>query len=286
MDEDPNGLPPRSVGAIDAAILVGLVVVLPMLLLQIAVTVVADLRGIPTSLARETVLGRPIFAAAAQLATSAILLEAARRWYARGRRFSDAFGLHAASGRTLVLAVIAGVTMQFPLAELGNWVEHLAPIPLAEKERLAAILTPGSFLEGVGLVLAVVAVAPVTEELLFRGLMLPGVARGSGVVVGVLVSSVGFGLAHVRPAAVVVACVGGLVLAFATIRTDSIVPAIVLHASSNAVPILLPSRILPIPGLNVVTDGPSHLSPLLVGVAAIACGLAVAMLAPDEPRPD
>lgn len=270
--------PSRAVGALDAALLLGAVVVGTQLAIAACIRFVAATSPVSMAVAGETIASRPIVAGLAQAFVSGAVLLLARRFYLPGRRFGDAYGLRAVSFGTVVAAAATGATMQIPLAEIANLVEEVVPIPLEEKLRLAALVSPTSFLSGLGLVLAVVAIAPVAEELVFRGLLLPGIARGSGLGIGVFVSTLGFAIAHVRPASVVVAFVGGLVLAFTTVRTRSIVPSIVLHAANNAVPILLPHRLVPFVGMNVVSDGPSHVDPRIVAASLVAFGLAIAVL--------
>jgi len=278
VSDEPPCIPSRPIGAVDAAILLGLIVVGTQLGIRAMVFLVSVATSAPTSLAREVVATRPIFAGIAQTIVGALVLAGARRFYLPGRRFSDAYGVRAISMRSVVLAAVVGATMQIPLAEIGNLVEELVPIPLDEKLRLASLLAPTSFFDGLGLVLAVVALAPVTEELLFRGLLLPGIARGSGIVVAAVVSTLAFAIAHVRPGAVAVAFAGGAVLALTTVKRRGIVPSIVIHAANNAIPILLPARLVAIPGMNVATDGASHVNPLLLVASLGAFALAFKML--------
>jgi len=112
-----------------------------------------------------------------------------------------------------------------------------------------------------------VAVIPVAEEVLFRGLFLTGLSARYGHAFGLLLSSFLFGLLHfdgsVSP--VVYASVAGLVLGWLSMETGSIYPNIALHAAINAVPVLLPERLIAIHGFNVPSEHPEHLPWWLVG---------------------
>ena len=81
---------------------------------------------------------------------------------------------------------------------------------------------------------AVVVVAPVVEELFFRGLLLGTLRRkwGTGVAIGV--SSVVFGMTHFQPLLFVALTAVGAIFAGAAVRTGRLAPAIAVHAGFNA----------------------------------------------------
>jgi membrane protease YdiL (CAAX protease family) len=90
------------------------------------------------------------------------------------------------------------------------------------------------------LALLVVCVAPVVEELVFRGVLLSGLASRMRIGWAIVVSAVIFGLVHLPdfkfawypvPALILL----GLVLAWLRVRTRSLWPSITLHATNNLV---------------------------------------------------
>jgi CAAX protease family protein len=79
-----------------------------------------------------------------------------------------------------------------------------------------------------------IAVAPgICEEILFRGYMQRRLTQRWGMLCGVLVTSVLFGLMHIMPHAVVFAGTLGVWLGLMAWRTDSIWPSAVCHALVN-----------------------------------------------------
>lgn len=84
------------------------------------------------------------------------------------------------------------------------------------------------------LVLAVVVIAPLAEERMYRGMVLPVVTRRFGLGSGVVLSSLIFAVAHrqlvVIPGLFVFACV----LAWLTAATGRLGPAVVAHMAFNA----------------------------------------------------
>lgn len=81
--------------------------------------------------------------------------------------------------------------------------------------------------------------APLAEELVFRGMLLPALVRRFGAVRGVVMVSVLFSLFHLNPAQLIPAFVSGLGLGALALRSRSIVPGIVAHAINNSVAVLL-----------------------------------------------
>lgn len=99
---------------------------------------------------------------------------------------------------------------------------------------------------GVGFLLvagAVALLAPLWEEVLFRGLLLRSIQRRLGAVPAVLLSSAAFGALHAQPgrgvALVLVTGALGVVLALVTLRAGRLGPAVVAHAAFNATTVLL-----------------------------------------------
>jgi uncharacterized protein len=92
--------------------------------------------------------------------------------------------------------------------------------------------------------IAAVVLAPIAEELLFRGLLFTALLRRRSVHVAALVSSVVFAVVHVdvavsQPLALVGLTLVGIVLAYAYHRTGSLLVAIVGHAAFNGITLVL-----------------------------------------------
>ncbi len=90
--------------------------------------------------------------------------------------------------------------------------------------------------------LAMVVVAPVAEELLFRGLLFGALAPRIGVLAAALVSAVLFGAAHGDPILFPTLAALGFVSAIAYAATGNLWVSVTLHALNNAVGVDLPHR--------------------------------------------
>jgi membrane protease YdiL (CAAX protease family) len=79
-----------------------------------------------------------------------------------------------------------------------------------------------------------VVVAPICEEVLFRGLIQGSLVRKRGPWVGIPIASALFGIIHIVPQQVVAGFLLGMVIGFVYYKTRSLLAAIVLHLINNA----------------------------------------------------
>ena len=109
-------------------------------------------------------------------------------------------------------------------------------------------LEPESFREftrqigegGAWSVIALVVVAPATEELLFRGVILTGLLRRYRTAPAVVCSAILFAVVHLNPCQLPAGFATGLFLGWLFSRTRSLWPCIAMHAIFNAQMALLP----------------------------------------------
>lgn len=81
--------------------------------------------------------------------------------------------------------------------------------------------------------IAIAVVPPIIEEFLFRGAIL-GSLRKHGDALAIVVSAVMFGFAHSNFIQTPVTFLVGLVLAYLTVKTNSLIPAIIIHFVNNS----------------------------------------------------
>ena len=92
-------------------------------------------------------------------------------------------------------------------------------------------------IDGAGLVamaIGVIVVAPIVEELFFRGLLLDTMRRRWGTATAVVASSLFFGAIHLQLLQFAGLTLAGLVFAAAVVRTGRLGTAITVHAGFNA----------------------------------------------------
>ena len=81
--------------------------------------------------------------------------------------------------------------------------------------------------------------APLVEEIFFRGFLFQGFRAKYGWVAGMLLSSTIFGIAHLDPASLIPTFILGNLLAYLYHRSNSIWPGVILHVLINTVGLAL-----------------------------------------------
>lgn len=122
------------------------------------------------------------------------------------------------------------------LSEVDNLTRTFLPVPgFIESVFEGLVSAPTSVW---GSILALVVVAPITEELLFRGLILRGFLAQYSVRKSVFVSALLFALIHLNPWQFAGAFVVGVIFAWWFVETRSLLPCLFGHALFNAIPLI------------------------------------------------
>ena len=156
-------------------------------------------------------------------------------------------------------ALVLGLSMQIVLAEVANIVNEIAPADEVSQATLHRWLNSDNWTLRAEVFFAFVIVAPITEELIFRGIIFEGLRDRYGNASAIVSSALLFGAIHGGTASVVYATLGGIVLALLVLWTRSIVLSIGMHVGFNAVPVLLPSSLIEITGLNTLSTHVEHI---------------------------
>jgi membrane protease YdiL (CAAX protease family) len=193
-------------------------------------------------LGAQVVLGL-VFGAIAALTSSTIttgelgLLEAASvvaaLWASSRRLHTRMVSLLPRKGISPAICVFAAagsVGAALLLHPIERLLTGLLPVPHLLRSVFSSIVNPKDIL---GSIFLAFIVAPIGEEILFRGVMLRGFWTVYGKVRGVFFTALLFGLVHLNPYQFVSGLLLGVFLGFLFVQSDSIVPPIVAHAVYN-----------------------------------------------------
>jgi len=155
----------------------------------------------------------------------AVLISVSPLGLADGAR---ALGLRPVGWRPVVLGVVGTTILSFAVSQIGVQPEGVRQV--TDSVRDPAVLIPTL------LVLAVLA--PVVEELVFRGLLYGWVAGRWGPLPAFVVSSLVFAAAHAEPAHIVLVLPLGFWFGWLRWRTNSLWPTLITHMINNAFAVL------------------------------------------------
>jgi membrane protease YdiL (CAAX protease family) len=193
--------------------------------------------------------------------------------------YRELFHRSPASARSTLMLVVPPVLLLVPallltITSMLNLMMRIVPLS-AWEESLFSRMADGS----VAAVLAVCVMAPMLEEMLFRGIVLRGFLQRYSCSRAIVMSALLFGAAHMNIYQFVVGFVIGVVLAWLYERTRSLIPCIALHAAYNTTTLLLADQL--------DTASPSRLLwAAVVALAAAVFGVLAlrAVLAPRAAR--
>ncbi len=132
-------------------------------------------------------------------------------------------------------------------SELGNVLHWIKPIPKEYIDFMNELFAQDFW----GVLFTIGIVAPVVEELIFRGVILDGLQIRYGAKTAVIVSSLLFGLTHLIPWAIVNAFLLGFFFAWLRLKTGSLRLCMIAHAMYNSVPLMLSKYVsVQIPGFK------------------------------------
>ena len=137
------------------------------------------------------------------------------------------------SKRVLFYSFILSVGAIIISDEINIIFENIFPLPESFLQ-LENILKPDNFFSFLLLSSTVVLIAPIGEELLFRGFLQQFLEKSWGDITrAVLVSSLLFAFIHFNPYWVIQIYLLGILLGYMAWRTGSVLPSIIFHISVN-----------------------------------------------------
>jgi len=145
-----------------------------------------------------------------------------------GRAALPALGFRPAGWRPIVLGTLGTVVVSVAVSQIGLE-------PQGVKEALEIARDPALF---VATLAALAGLAPLVEELVFRGLLYGWLAGRWGTVVAWIVSSLAFAAAHIELAHVILVLPLGLWFGWLRRRTGSLWPSLVAHMVNNGLAVV------------------------------------------------
>ncbi len=168
---------------------------------------------------------------------------------ARKTRFPEAVLLRRFSlAQGIGLGIGVAVTARFVNAIYSVIVVMLGVDPSATTD--VTKLFPDTAIGAFAIVALAVVIAPLAEEIVFRGFLFPGLRDRFSPVAAAVVSSMVFAIYHADVLVFVPIFLLGLMLAWVTEMTRSIWPAIIGHAVFNATAVVLLYLLRLLPGLT------------------------------------
>jgi membrane protease YdiL (CAAX protease family) len=157
-------------------------------------------------------------------------------WWLAVRKYKgewSALGLRAFQGRVVLLG---GLLMVFSFIFNGFYSQLLAFFDLQVQPDLSALFTEGSSPWPV--LIAGAIVAPIAEEIFFRGFVFGGLRQRYGWHKAAIISSAIFAVFHLAPTSIIPVFVLGYIFAYLYREGNSIWPAVLMHILTNTLALI------------------------------------------------
>jgi hypothetical protein len=221
---------------------------------------------------KSNITNNPLTIAAVNLLSIGLLL---RFGLMRSRAsWQEVFPFSPMRAALLLPMALIVIGLSILLSEVDNRLRTVLPVPGWLTEVLQNLFgVPQNFLSSI---FTLVIVAPLTEELLFRGLILRGFLSHYSVRKAIMASALFFAVFHFNPWQFTGAFVLGAIFAWWFVKTRSLLPCLFGHALNNGVPvILLALPLMKIPGYSTELTDQVEFQPLwfdLLGFALAGLG--------------
>ena len=170
----------------------------------------------------------------------------------------------------LGMVLVASVVLGFLANMLGGLTIQIFPnlIPMAEQyqDQIQGILLPESKRAQFLGIVAIVVAAPICEEFLFRGTLLPEQRRSQIPAQAILLNGLLFSAMHLNPVALVSLTLVGAYFAHITLKSGSLWGAILGHAALNLVNGVILLRL----AADVADPAEVGWTEVLIGLAVLA----------------
>jgi len=192
-----------------------------------------------------------------------------------GKNFNEVFFINKVSLNYWIAVIVFMFGFVILSSELDNVLEYFLPMPLFLEDTFESIMVEQLFIFSI---ILIVIVPTITEEMLFRGIIVSGFKENYSGKKTIIVSALLFGLIHLNPWQFVSAFIIGLFSAWLCLRTKSIFLCLYIHFFNNLLGLIAMKfrDILPIKGFNTAYAGEPVFQPLwfdAIGLIVMVLGI-------------
>lgn len=160
-------------------------------------------------------------------------------FYKNDYSFVKYFKLNNISNKILFPLIVFSIGVFILSDAIDRIINTFIPVPNFYEEMLGT-LKWNDGLSFLIIIIGVVFIAPIIEEMIFRGLLLGGIEKKyKSTILPIIYSSIVFAAIHGLPSFFIQIFLIGMVLGFLSIKFNSVFPGIVLHSINNLLTLLI-----------------------------------------------
>lgn len=151
----------------------------------------------------------------------------------RNASFSEEAYVNPFPPRFLLGIIVMGVSCAYAIAIVLGLIEQTGIIPESWIEAQNNTYSDVNLSTSLMQLLSVGIMAPLLEEILFRGLILGSLKKAMHPWVAIVLSAVAFGVAHGTPIGIIYATGLGIIMGWIFVKFNSVLPSILFHMAYN-----------------------------------------------------
>ncbi len=167
-----------------------------------------------------------------------IIIPAVIYIFVKKYNFKSVFRINKINKNILIVSIAIGISISILTDEIDRIINKFVKMPPEIEDFIYQMLKVESIMDGIILFVAVVILAGIAEEMLFRGLLLKALENKLEIMYAIFLSALIFAFLHLTPWLIQVLLLG-LILGFLSWRSNSIIPGIILHCFNNAFSLFL-----------------------------------------------
>ncbi|MDR0496822.1 MAG: UDP-N-acetylmuramoyl-L-alanyl-D-glutamate--2,6-diaminopimelate ligase [Treponema sp.] len=178
-----------------------------------------------------------------------------------GRKFNDVFRFNKVSPDYWLAIIIFMFGYVILASEFDNILEYILPMPQFLQDTFESMMVDQAF---IGTIILIVIIPTITEEMLFRGLMISGFRENYSEKKTIIVSALLFGMIHLNPWQFASAFIIGIIMAWLFLKTGSILLCMYMHFFNNLFSVLIENygSFIPIKGFIAANTDEFSFQPL------------------------
>ena len=190
-------------------------------------------------------------------------------YYLKSKKFNliDSLRLNFVSSKIIYATVFISIGAMILSDEINILVGMVIPIPDSFLQ-IEALLKPENPFSFALLIITIVIIAPIGEELLFRGFLQKSLEKAwNDVTRAILFSSLFFAVIHFNPFWIIQIYFLGVLLGFLAWKTNSIIPCIIFHVIINATSLFFTSIE---DSIETIILWNGHINPLIILIGGLS----------------
>ena len=154
--------------------------------------------------------------------------------FLRGSSLTERASIYKMPPRFVISMMLMGITFSYAIAVALGLINAAKLFPEEWVTKLNE--ANGGLVSSTPVInfICVVVMAPVLEEILFRGFILGTLKKEMHPWVAILISALVFGVAHGTPIGIIYASALGVVMGWLCVKFESVVPSLIFHMAYNA----------------------------------------------------